>query len=130
MRVRRSAIGSVMLIKVLQWYQLLPAGQPEARNFAAHGCFAQLGTTQTELAVVTAWTARDLTAVPQARLARIARQCLKLRNRSLAFRRRTCRLADDLFQLRASCGVAFYQLRSLLFAIDHRCLGHSPYRPT
>src|SRR5690606_10626113 len=110
---------------VLQWFQPLPAGLSETRNFAAHGRFAQLGTTQSALAVVTARPSRDLAAVAQADLARVARQRLQRRNGSLALRLAGGRLADDFFQACALRCVALHQLRSLDLAIDHRCLGHT-----
>src|SRR5262245_12538891 len=126
MRVRKSAIGSVMLIYlVLQWFQPLPAGLAEARNVAAHRCFAQLRTAQTELAIVAARAAGDRAALALAALARVARQRLQCCNRSLALRRRARRLANHFLQLRAPGCIALLQLGALLFAIDHRCLGHT-----
>src|SRR5688500_17879628 len=126
MRVRRSAMGSVMLIwLVLQWFQLLPAGLAEARNIAAHGCFAQLGTAQTELSIVTARAARDCAALALPALARVARQRLQRGDCGLALRRRARRLANRFLQLRAPGCIAFHQLGALVLAIDHRCLGHT-----
>src|SRR5690606_31947230 len=73
MRVRKSAMGSVILIAVaLQWFQPLPAGLSEARNLAAHRRLAQLGSAEAELAVVAARAAGDGAPVAQADLARIA----------------------------------------------------------
>src|SRR5690606_2812418 len=80
MRVRKSAIGSVMLIGfVAPGFQPLPAGLAEARNFAAHRRLAQLVASEAELAVVAARPSGDLATVAQADLARIARQGLQLR---------------------------------------------------
>src|SRR4026207_650937 len=66
MRVRRAAIGSVMLI---YWCSSgssrLPAGLAEAGNIAAHGCFAQLGATQTGLTVVAVRSPRERPVIAQ-----------------------------------------------------------------
>src|SRR5690606_9884419 len=97
----------------------------EARNLAAHGRFAQLGAAQTELPVETARPAGDCAAIAQAALARVAPQSLQLSHSSSALPPRASRLAKDLFQLRAYGGVALPQLPTLVFAIDHRCLGHN-----
>src|SRR5690606_6526811 len=83
---------------VLQWFQLLPAGLSEARDFSPHGRLAQLGAAEAELAIVAARAARDLATIAQTDLARIAGQSLQLGLRRLALRRAGRRLANNLFQ--------------------------------
>src|ERR1700741_1841464 len=121
MRVRKSAIGSVMLI---YWCSngssRLPAGLAEAGNVAAHRCFAQLGATQTELPIIAARAAGDRAALALATLARITRQRLQRRDRGFALRRRARRLANDFLQLRAPGGIGLFQVWAGLFAGGHR----------
>src|SRR5271154_5521594 len=74
MRVRRSAIGSVMLI-----VRASPARLRKAGNLAAVRGLTQLGACQAELAVHPARASRDGTAVALARGAGIARLALQLR---------------------------------------------------
>src|SRR5882724_1966466 len=71
-RVRRSAIGSVMLI-----VRASPARLRQARNFAAIGRFPQLGARQAELAIDAARTSGNGTAVALPRSTRIARLLLQ-----------------------------------------------------
>src|SRR5271155_5941184 len=67
-RVRRSAIGSVMLI-----VRASPARLRQARNLAAIRGLAQLGARQPELAVHAARTAGDGAAIALPRNGRIPR---------------------------------------------------------
>src|SRR6202166_5433412 len=67
-RVRRSAIASVMLI-----VRASPPRLRKARDLAAVGGLAQLGARQSELAVHAARTPRDRAAIALARPSRIAR---------------------------------------------------------
>src|SRR5271163_4611241 len=74
MRVRRSAIGSVMLI-----VRASPARLRQARNLAATGGLAQLGARQPELAVHPARTAGNGAAVALPRCPSVTRLLLQLR---------------------------------------------------
>src|SRR5688572_1620905 len=96
MRVRRSAMGSVMLIRAPS-----PARLAEARNLAAVRDLADLHARETELAVHAPRAAGDRAAVALARGARIARQRLELCLRGRAVLRRGPRAADQLLQFRA-----------------------------
>src|ERR1700678_3256494 len=73
MRVRRSAIGSVMLILGAS-----PRRLGKARDFPAARSFAQLGARQAELAIHAARAAGDRAAIALAMRARIARLALQL----------------------------------------------------
>src|ERR1700729_2839304 len=72
-RVRRSAIGSVMLI-----VRASPARLRQARDLTAIRRFRQLGARQAEFAVHAARTARDGAAVALTGCTRIARLLLQL----------------------------------------------------
>src|ERR1700693_3794889 len=75
-RVRRSAIGSVMLI-----VRASPTRLRQAWDFAAVGGLTQLGACQSELAVHAARTSGDRTAIALPRRTRIARlRALPLRS--------------------------------------------------
>src|SRR5271155_5298685 len=73
MRVRRSAIGSVMLI-----VRASPARLGKARYFPAARSLAQLGARQAELAIHPARAAGDRAAIALTMRARIARLALQL----------------------------------------------------
>src|ERR1700739_91121 len=73
-RVRRSATGSVMLMRYPS-----PARLREARDLAARGHFADLHPRQAGLAVHAARAAGDGAALALARATRIARLRLQLR---------------------------------------------------
>src|ERR1700689_2332168 len=93
-RVRRSAIGSVMLI-----VRASPARLRQARDLAAVGGLAQLGARQTELAVHAARTAGDGAAIALPRSGRIPRLLLQLGLRRLPCLRSGLRGADQLLEL-------------------------------
>src|SRR5258708_29630583 len=93
-RVRRSAIGSVMLI-----VRASPTRLRKARNLAAIGGLAQLGPRQPELAVHAARTSGDRAAVTLPRRARVARLLLQFRPLGLAPIRPGLRFADQLVDL-------------------------------
>src|ERR1044072_9427536 len=76
MRVRRSAIGSVMLIR-----RASPARLGHARDLAAIDDLADLHARQAELAVHATGTARDRATLAPARRTRITRLLLQLRLR-------------------------------------------------
>src|SRR5580658_8553291 len=78
-RVRRSAIGSVMLM-----VRASPARLGKARNLPAVRRLAQLRAREAELAVHAARAARDRAAVALAGLAGIARLLLQLHLRGCA----------------------------------------------
>src|ERR1700728_2028822 len=82
MRVRRSAIGSVMLI-----VRASPARLRKARDFPAVRGFAQLRARQAELAIHPARAAGDRAAIALTMRARIARLTLQLRLGGIAFLR-------------------------------------------
>src|ERR1035438_6575042 len=123
-RVRRSAIGSVMLI-----VRASPARLGQARDLAAIGGFTQLGACQAELAVHAAGTSGNRAAITLPRLRRVARLLLQLDLRSLAAFRSGLRVADQLPELGASRGVFLRHLEALLLAHEHIRLGHGllPY---
>src|ERR1700689_1136386 len=89
MRVRRSAIGSVMLI-----VRASPARLRKARDFPAARGFAQFGARQAELAIHPARAAGDRAAIPLTMCARIARLALQLRLSGVAFLRARFGIAD------------------------------------
>src|SRR4029079_2327976 len=95
MRVRRSAIGSVMLMR-----RSSPARLGDARNLAAIDDLADLHARQPELAVHAARAARDRAALALPRRARVAGHRLQFRLRGGACLGRGARAADQLFQLR------------------------------
>src|SRR5215813_8717110 len=96
MRVSMSAIGSVILIRVLLDS---PARLRETRNLAAHHRLAQLRAREPELPVVAVRTARERAAIAQPNRMRVARQLLERGlGRRLAVVRRL-RVADQLLEL-------------------------------
>src|SRR5688500_5848913 len=119
MRVRRSAIGSVMLM-----FRSSPARLAQARDVAAHRGPAQLHAPEAELAVVAARAARDRAAAAGAARARVARQLLQRLDRGHAVLVRGLRVADLLLDLRALRGVLLHHLRPALLALDHAGLSH------
>src|SRR5271155_3688345 len=111
MRVRRSAIGSVMLI-----VRASPARLRKARNLAAVRSLAQLRARQPELAVHPAGAPGDRATVALPHGAGIARQLLERRLRGRALFRPGLRVADQLFEFSATGGVFLRHLQSLLLA--------------
>src|SRR5580693_2766843 len=123
-RVRRSAIGSVMLI-----VRASPTRLRQAWDLTAIGRFAQLGARQSKLAIHAARTPGDRTAVALARRSRIARLLLQLDLRRGALLRTRLRVADQLFELGAPLGVLGRYFEAALLAHEHVRLGHGllPY---
>src|SRR5487761_290979 len=119
MRVRRSAIGSVMLIG-----RPSPARLRETRNLAAVGDFADLDPREAELAVHTARSARDRAAVASARSTRVPRLRLQLHLRGRTFLGWGFGVADQLLELSPLRRVSFHDLGATLFALDHARLRH------
>src|SRR5688500_19278500 len=105
MRVRRSAIGSDMLM-----FGSSPARLAQARHVAAHRRLAQLHAAEAELAVVAARAARDRAAAAGAARARVARQLLQRLDRRHAVLLRGLRVADLLLDRRALRGVLLHRL--------------------
>src|SRR3984957_18175316 len=120
MRVRRSAMGSVILMRCSS-----PARLDETRNFAAIGDFADLHARQPELAVHAARTAGDRAAVALPRGARVARHRLQLRLRRLPLLVSGLRAADQLLELRTLHRVLLHDLCATLLALDHVGFRHS-----
>src|SRR6185312_8259403 len=120
MRVRRSAMGSVMLMP-----RSSPARLGHARDFAAVHDLADLHARQPELAVHATGTTRDRAAPASTRSARIARLLLQLRLRGEFLLGGAARAADDLLQLRALRRVLLHDPRATLLALDHARLGHT-----
>src|SRR5882672_4222092 len=122
-RVRRSAIGSVMLI-----VRASPARLGKAGDFAAVGGLAQFGARQPEFAVHAARTSGDRTAIALSGGGRIARLLLQFRLRGFACLRSRLRVADQLFELGAARSVFLRYLEAFLLAHEHVRLGHGlPY---
>src|ERR1700678_1610794 len=124
MRVRRSAIGSVMLI-----VRASPARLRQARNLAAIGGLAQLGARQPELAVHAARTPGDGAAVALPRCRRVPRLLLQFRLSRFPGFPSGLRIADQLFELGAPRSVFLRYLEAFLLAHEHIRLGHGllPY---
>src|SRR6202021_2160865 len=91
-RVKRSAIGSVMLI-----VRASPARLGKARDLAAIGGLAQLGARQPELAVHPARTAGNGAAVALPRCPRVPRLLLQFHLSRFSPLRSGLRVADKLF---------------------------------
>src|SRR5450631_4024197 len=123
-RVRRSAIGSVMLI-----VRASPARLRQAWNLTAIGRFAQLGARQPKLAVYAARTPGNRAAIALARRTRIARLLLQLHLRGNPLFGAGFRCSNQFFELSAALGVFFRHLEALLLAHEHVRLGHGllPY---
>src|SRR5580704_12113128 len=118
-RVRRSAIGSVMLI-----VRASPARLRQARDLAAIGGLAQFGARQPEFTVHAARTAGDRAAVALPTLAGIPRLLLQFHLRGGALLRPGLRVADQLFELGASLSVFTRYFEAALLAHEHVRLGH------
>src|ERR1700675_4901601 len=121
-RVRRSAIGSVMLI-----VRASPTRLRQAWNLTAISRFAQLGARQPEFPVHPARTAGDRAAIALPRGSRIARLALQFRLRRGALFRPGLRRPDQLLELGAPLSVFFRYLEALLLAHEHVRLGHCLY---
>src|SRR5580704_4432496 len=121
MRVRRSAMGSVMLIGAPS-----PARLGQTRDLPAIRDFADLHPRQTELAVHAARAAGDRAAIAMARGTRIARHRLQLRLRRLPILVRRLGAADELLELGAPLSVLLHDFGAMLLALDHAGFRHSP----
>src|SRR5262245_43059894 len=120
MRVRRSAIGSVMLIR-----RASPARLGHARDLAAVHDLADLHARETELAVHATGATRDRAALAPTRRAGVTRLLLQFGLRSKLLFRGAARAADDFLQLRALRRVLLHDPRATLLALDHARLGHT-----
>src|SRR5690606_35558111 len=120
MRVRRSAMGSVMLMR-----RTSPARLRQTGDLAAARDFADLHARQPELAVHPARAAGHAAALALADRARIARQSLQLRLCGRPLLGRSLGAADQLLELRTLRGVLLRNLGATLLALDHVRLGHS-----
>src|SRR5882757_1212272 len=107
-RVRRSAIGSVMLI-----VRASPTRLRQAWDFTAIGGLTQLGARQSKLAVHTARPAGDRAAVALPGLACIARLLLQFGLRGNPFFGAGLRIADQLLEFGASGSVFLRYLEAL-----------------
>src|ERR1700731_4132970 len=123
-RVKRSAIGSVMLI-----VRASPTRLRQAWNLAAIGRFAQFRARQPELAIHPARAPGNRTAIALPRRARVARLLLQFHLRGGALFRTRLRVADQLFELGASLSVFIRYFEAALLAHEHVRLGHGllPY---
>src|SRR4029077_8207804 len=119
MRVRRSAMGSVMLMR-----RSSPARLRQSRNLAAVRDFADLHPRQPELAVHAPRASGDGAAIALARLAGVARRLLQCRLRRLPLLGRALGAADQLLELRALRCVLFHDPGATLLALDHAGLRH------
>src|SRR5215472_9062717 len=119
MRVSRSAMGSVMLMR-----RPSPARLGETRDLAAARDLADLHARQSELAVYPARAPGDGAALALPRGARIARLRLQLRLCGGAHLGRALRAADQLLELRALGRVLFHDPGATLLALDHARLRH------
>src|SRR5580658_237173 len=122
MRVRRSAIGSVMLMRYAS-----PARLDEPRNLTAVGDFADLHPRQTKLAVHAARAPGDGATVALPARTRVARHRLQLRLRSQTLFGRTLGASDQLLELRALHRVLFHDSGATFLALDHAGLRHKVY---
>src|SRR5215471_21204038 len=122
MRVSRSAMGSVMLMR-----RPSPARLGEARNLAAAGDLADLHAREAELAVHPARAPGDGAAVALPRRTGIARQRLQRRLRGGPLLGRALRASDQLLELRALRRVLFHDPRATFLALDHARLRHRLY---
>src|SRR5688500_2667423 len=79
MRVRKSAIGSVMIVAIASrsMKARLPACFADAGDLPLECQGAELIATEAELAVVTAWATRQRTTAVQAHAGAVARQTLQ-----------------------------------------------------
>src|SRR5579864_5155210 len=119
MRVRRSAIGSVMLMR-----RPSPARLGQARDLAAACDLADLHARQPELAVHPARAPGDGAAVAVPRGTGIARLRLQRGLRGHTLLGRALGTADQLPELRAPGRVLFHDPGATLLALDHARLRH------
>src|SRR5262249_4179448 len=120
MRVRRSAMGSVMLMP-----RSSPARLRHARDLTAVHNLADLHARQPELAVHATGPARDRATLAPTRRAGVPRLLLQFCLRSQLLFRGAARAADDFLQLRTLRRVLFHDPRATLLALDHARLGHT-----
>src|SRR5580698_7311364 len=113
-RVRRSAIGSVMLI-----VRASPTRLRKAGYLAAIRGLAQLGARQPEFAVHAARTPGNGAAVALPGRTRVARLLLQFHLRGGALFRSGLRIADQLFELGASLSVLVRYFEAALLAHEH-----------
>src|SRR5277367_2338525 len=111
MRVRRSAIGSVMLI-----VRASPARLRQARNLAAIRGLAQLGARQPELAIHPARSAGNGAAIALPRCPRVPWLLLQFHLGRLPGFRSGLRVADQLFELGAPRSVFLRYLEAFFLA--------------
>src|SRR3569832_2267647 len=97
MRVIRSLMGSCVDIV----RPSLPARLHEARNQALRAKLTQRDTAELVLAIVRAWTARQLATVANAGRRRVARHLGELQGRGEPFLHRLFLVGDDRLQPRA-----------------------------
>src|SRR6266480_6157179 len=119
MRVNRSAMGSVMLMR-----RPSPARLGETGNLTTTGDLADLHPREAELAVHAARAAGDGATVALARRTRITRLRLQLRLRRHALLGRALGAADQLLELGALHRVLFHDPGATLLALDHARLRH------
>src|ERR1700677_4288463 len=118
-RVKRSAIGSVMLI-----VRASPTRLRQAWNLAAIGGLAPLGAREPEFAVHAACAAGDRAAITLPGSARVARLLLQCDLRGFASLLPGLRVADLLFELSAPLGEFLRYLEAFFLAHEHIRLGH------
>src|ERR1700739_1937015 len=114
MRVRRSAMGSVMLMP-----RPAPARLGQAGNLPAARDFADLHPREPELAVHTARAPGDGAAIAQPRGAGLAPLSVQRRHRRRALLGRALGAADQLLELGASGCVLLHDPGATLLALDH-----------
>src|SRR5579862_6321075 len=120
MRVSRSAMGSVMLMR-----QSSPARLREAGDLPTARDLADLHPRQPEFAVHAARAPGDGAAVALPRGAGVARLSLQLSLCRRALLGRRLGAADQLLQLRALRRVLFHDPGATLLALDHARLRHT-----
>src|ERR1700733_618451 len=119
MRVKRSAIGSVMLMR-----RPSPAGLGKAGYLAAVGALADLLPREAELAVHAPGAPGNGAAIAVPRRTGVARLRLQLRLGGLARFGRSPGASDELLELRAPDRVLFHDPGATLLALDHARLRH------
>src|ERR1700733_13196101 len=119
MRVSRSAIGSVMLMR-----RPSPARLGEARDLTAARDLADLHPRQPELAVHPTRAPGDGATVAVPRRTGVARLRLQLRLRRHTLLGRALGASDQLLELGALRRVLFHDPRATLLALDHARLRH------
>src|SRR3989442_484846 len=119
MRVNRSAMGSVMLMR-----RPSPARLSETGNLATAGDLADLHPREAELAVHAARAAGNAATLALPRRTRIARLRLQLRLRRHALLGRALGAADQLLELGALHRVLLHDPGATLLALDHARLRH------